>query len=180
MRFWTPALLTLPLVLGGCFTTTTERVHVRRTEAELEMARVIASQTRESIREELFQASQKRRLDRALFAAETTRQEQRKRIRQLMAQIPDDPWASYEEDRRATFYRRWAGVRQRLPGLVPEGSGPPGWIGPKLPGAEAGEPVVEGLGEDEDNLGGEDEGDYGDEDEGDYGDEEEGDYGDDY
>ena len=95
-----------------------------------------------------------------------------------MAQIPDDPWTAYEQDRRYTFYRRWAGVRQPLPKLVAESSGPPGWIGPKAPGAEAGGPIVEGLGEEEDTLGG-DEGDYGGEDEGDEGDyEDEGDYGD--
>ncbi|MEZ6185349.1 MAG: hypothetical protein R3F62_10115 [Planctomycetota bacterium] len=168
------ALLSLA-VLAGCFTTTTEKVEVRRTEAELARAREQQTQTQETVRERLYEANQKRRLDRELFARESRRTEDLKELRAFLDRVPDDPWTDYEEDRRRSFYRHWAGVRQPLPPLVAEDSGPPGWIGPKLPGAEAGgTPIVEGLGEEEEGVGpaageegGEDE--YGDE----YGDDEE-------
>ncbi|MCA8920912.1 MAG: hypothetical protein KDD82_03820 [Planctomycetes bacterium] len=176
MRLRIPLLLILPLGFCGCFTTQTEKIEIRRTEAELARAREAASETRETVRERLFQANLKRRLSRELFASETERQEELKKLRAVLAQVPDDPWTAYEQDRRDTFYRKWAGVREPLPPLVGEASGPPGWIGPKLPGVVEGGPApVEGLSEEE-ASGAE----GGDEEEGGYGDEEEGDYGDDY
>lgn len=179
------------LALTACSVNENEYVRIRRDPALLEQRAEARKKTPDQLRweREDLRASQRLNRDQKYWQQYYTRS--RDHHERLIGSISEDPWRSYEQARKDTFYRRWADRHQSLPEVLPDTDGPPGWLGPRLPPSQGGtvdpnaedsfEPAPEsetddsgddGWGDD----GGDDSGDdWGDSDDGDGGDDDWGD-----
>ena len=145
-------LASLTALLGGCVGTKPERIHVRRTPEEIARTERGPGSYAE-LQEQLKQEDEARALDGSLARSEAWLKVSKLRIAEI-AKSPNDPWESYEDERRAVLYRHWGDKH----------TPPPVFEGEPLPGepAPARGPDADGEGEGEgDEPKADDTNDYG-------------------
>lgn len=153
------ALLLALALSAGCLDTQSERIEVRRDPDELRRKRETNKlsydeflELRKNEKQQLewdlgFSGGEGGRADAGLWLAVpqyaireslTHDEESREQVRALVAGIPEDPFRSFEQDRRDALWKEWSDRRTSLDKLEPDTDGPPGWLGPKaapaLPG----------------------------------------------
>lgn len=115
-------LVACSALLGGCVGTKPERIHVRRTPEDIARYERGPGSYAE-LQEQLKQEDEARALDGTLARSEAWLKVSRLQIAEA-AQVGNDPWEDYEDERRAVLYRHWGD--KHAPPPVVEGEPLPG------------------------------------------------------
>ncbi|MGE0713096.1 MAG: hypothetical protein AB7N76_35255 [Planctomycetota bacterium] len=113
-------LLLATLPLAGCLGDNGHRIQVRRTPEEIARANRQPKDYAELI-DELKAEEEANALDGELRRSEAWSKVKKLRIGEI-TQVPEDPWESFEDERRETLYRKWPD-RLLDPPVVAEGEG---------------------------------------------------------
>jgi len=135
----------LAVLASGCLATEDRKVSVRRDQELLDAKRAAQKLTHDQLKEQWAQAREDRRPSPELVRRGRRLDQTEEAVAAVLRAVPEDPWDRYERERRDVLYRRWADHKSPLAPLEPDRSGPPGWIGPKVPELEVDEDLQAAL-----------------------------------